>query len=183
MADLPTIATARLELRPFRPLDAPRVAELAGAREIADTTARVPHPYVQAMADDWIAGQAAEFERGAGVTFAITLRENGELVGAIGLGLEPELRSGVLGYWIGVPYWNRGYATEAARAVIGYGFGALDLERISATYFTRNPASGRVMEKTGMRHEGVLRRSARKWDILEDVAHRSILREEWPGEP
>ena len=61
---------------------------------------------------------------------------------------------GTLGYWVGVPYWGRGYATEAAEAVLAHAFGALGLHRVQATHLTRNPASCRVMEKLGMRVEG-----------------------------
>ena len=182
MAGPPTLRTARLVLRPFEPTDAPRVTELVSAYEIADTTAAIPHPYVEPMADEWIRGQTAAYEAGENVTFAVTLAATGELIGAMGLRLEPDLRSAELGYWVGLPYWNHGYATEAAQAVIGHAFGAHDVDRVHATHFVRNPASGRVMAKTGMRQEGILRRSAMKWDRLEDVAHWSMLREEWSGD-
>ena len=182
MAQPPTLRTDRLVLRPFVPGDAPRVTELVSPFEIADTTATIPHPYVEPMADDWIRGQTAAFDAGEQVTFAMTLAPDGELVGAMGLRLQPYLRSAELGYWVGMPYWNRGYATEAARAVIAYAFGALDVERVHANHLRRNPASGRVMEKAGMRQEGVLRHAAIKWDRLEDLVHWSILREEWPGD-
>ena len=182
MAQPPTLRTERLILRPFVPADAPRVTELVRPYEIADTTATIPHPYVEPMADDWIRGQAAAFEAGENVTLAMTLAPDGELVGAMGLRLQPYLRAAELGYWVGVLYWNRGYATEAALAFIAHAFGALDLERVHANHLLRNPASGRVMEKAGMRREGILRRSAIKWDRLEDLVFWSILREEWPGE-
>ena len=82
---------------------------------------------------------------------------------------------------IAVPHWNLGYATEAARAVLAYGFGELGLRRIHAGHLTRNPASGRVMEKLGMEPEGVFRQHILKWAVPEDVAHRGILREEFRG--
>ena len=181
MAQPPSLQTDRLILRPFLPTDAPRVTELVSPFEIADTTATIPHPYAEPMADDWIRGQTAAFEAGEHVTFAVTLARDGELIGAMGLRLQPYLRSAELGYWVGMPYWSRGYATEAARAVIAYAFGALDVERVHANHLLRNPASGRVLEKAGMRREGILRHSAIKWDRLEDLVHWSILREEWPG--
>lgn len=175
----PVLTTERLALRPFTAADAPAVQRLAGAREVADTTLNVPHPYEDGMAEAWIAERAEVYVRGEGVSFAITSREDGALVGAIGLRLSGRFPRGELGYWIGVPYWNHGYATEAARALIGFGFGTLGLHRIHAAHFSRNPASGRVMEKVGMRSEGTLREHLRRWDRFEDVVVYGILRREW----
>jgi ribosomal-protein-alanine N-acetyltransferase len=97
----------------------------------------------------------------------------------MGLVIHRSHDSGELGYWIGKPYWGRGYATEAAAAVLDFAFGPLALHRVEATHFTRNPASGRVMEKLGMRLEGVFRDAHRKWGRYEDIAQRAILADEW----
>ncbi len=83
-----------------------------------------------------------------------------------------------LGYWVGVPYWGRGYATEAAAAVVEFGFRVLALERIWARAFARNPASSRVLEKIGMAHEGTQRKGIRKNDELLDTQLYAILRED-----
>ena len=84
-----------------------------------------------------------------------------------------------MGYWVGKQYWNQGFCTEAASALLAYGFEELDLNRICATHLVRNPASGRVMEKLGMRKEGVLRDHFSKWDKYEDVVYFGILKREW----
>jgi RimJ/RimL family protein N-acetyltransferase len=97
------------------------------------------------------------------------------LVGAISLRIELPQRRAELGYWVGVPYWGRGFATEAARAMIEFGFRRLSLHRIYAHHFVRNPASGRVMEKAGMQHEGTLRGHFFRWGAPEDVAVWGIL--------
>ena len=176
MADYPpTLHTERLELRPFTLADAPRVRALAGEREVASTTLNIPHPYEEGMAEAWIRSHDPAWMRRERVTYAITTEADG-LVGAISLGLVLVHRRAELGYWIGVPYWNRGYATEAARAVIGFGFDTLGLERIHATHLTRNPASGRVMQKVGMQFEGYLRQHVIKWDRPEGVNIYAILR-------
>ncbi len=175
----PTLHTARLTLRPFEPADAPRVKELAGDRAIADTTGRIAHPYEDGMAERWIATQQPEFEAGTSTNFAATLRESGELIGSIGLVLHSAHRRAELGYWFGKPYWGRGYATEAGQAVVRHGFADLGLARIVAHHFQRNPASGRILQKLGMKTEGVFRRHFLKWDTLEDVVCHGILREEW----
>jgi RimJ/RimL family protein N-acetyltransferase len=172
------LATEHLILRPFTLADAPAVQQLAGARAVALNTLLIPHPYPDGAAEEWIARHG---ERSDDVNFAITLRQGGDLIGAIGLIVTREHDRAEIGYWIGVPYWNNGYATEAARAVIDYGFARLGLQRIFALYFKRNPASGRVMRKLGMQREGLLRRHVLKWDERIDVEIYAILREEWAG--
>lgn len=175
----PLLHTARLTLRPFVPDDAPRVRELAGAYEVAQTTLNLPHPYPEGAAEAWIATHGPAWDAGERATYAIAEREGGALVGAIALAISAQHARGELGYWVGVPYWNRGYATEAARALAGLAFGALGLHRVQARHFVRNPASGRVMQKLGMRPEGVNREAMRRWGRFEDVAMYAILAGEW----
>jgi ribosomal-protein-alanine N-acetyltransferase len=181
MAEYPHLETERLILRQFSPDDAPEVQRLAGDRAVASTTQTIPHPYQDGVAEAWIATHAPAFERGESVSFAVVRREAGQLVGAIGLRLAPQHERAELGYWIGVPYWNQGYATEAARAVITYAFQTLGLNKVYAQHLTRNPASGRVMQKAGMRPEGILRAHVKKWGAFEDLATYSILRWEFEG--
>lgn len=175
----PTIETPRLVLRPFCPGDAEAVQHLVGEREIADTTLRIPHPYEDGMAQAWIETHQPGYEDGSQATFAIATSEQQELIGAIGLTLDRQFDKAELGYWIGKPFWNRGYATEAAKAVIEYGFVDLRLNRISAGHLARNPASGRVMAKSGMRLEGKARQEVVKWGKYEDMIHYAIIRDDW----
>jgi RimJ/RimL family protein N-acetyltransferase len=179
VADQPTLRTARLILRPFRLDDAPAVHRLAGAREIAATTLNIPHPYDQAMAEIWIESHLPAWERREQASYAMTDAARGDLVGAVGLRLELAHRRAELGYWVGVPYWGQGYATEAGRAVLAFGFEHFGLERVHATHLSRNPASGRVMAKLGMRLEGCRRRHVLKWDRFEDLTLYGVLREEF----
>jgi len=174
----PCLTTARLVLRPFAACDAAQLQKLAGQREIAATTLNIPHPYEDGMAEAWIATHSIQWEAQRAAIFAITEQTEG-LVGAIALRLEPEHRRAELGYWIGVPFWGRGYATEAARAIIAFGFEQLGLNRIHASHLTRNPASGRVMLKAGMRFEGCHRQHFLKWGQFEDIAKFAILRAEF----
>jgi RimJ/RimL family protein N-acetyltransferase len=81
----------------------------------------------------------------------------------------PPSQQALISYWIGKPYGNRGYATEAAKAIVTYGFVALGLEQIRGRHFGRNPASGKVLQKIGMSHEGTLEQHTNKWGVLEDV--------------
>ncbi len=181
--DQPTLQTARLVLRPFRPEDAPEVRRLAGDRRVADTTLSVPHPYPDGAAEGWISTHAARWAEGTEAVFAVTDRRTGALLGAAGLVLDPAQQRAELGYWIGPDYWNRGYATEAARAMIRFGIRGLGLHRIVARHFTRNPASGAVLRKAGMTREGRQREHFRRWDRWEDTDVYGILDRELADDP
>ena len=180
------LETARLLLRPLQPSDAAVVSQLAGDKIIASTTRRIPHPYTLEMAAAWIASLPELHAHGESLTFAITLRNSEEFIGSIGLLLNAADQHGELGYWIGRPYWNQGFATEAAIAMVSHAFETLKLHRIFALHMARNPASGRVMQKIGMRLEGTLHEHRYKWGKYEDLllhgmtvqdyrAQRSIL--------
>lgn len=175
----PVLRTPRLRLRPFLPDDAPAVQRLAGDLAVAHTTLNIPHPYEDGMAEAWITMVAEDFTVGRQVVFAVTGEATAELLGAIGLVLRLEHARAELGYWIGHPFWGQGYATEAVREVLRYGFVTLGLHRIHASHFARNPASGRVMLKAGMRQEGVARAHVRRFDRFEDLVQYGMLREEF----
>ena len=170
------LRTARLVLRPLDGRDADALLALAGAFEIADTTATIPHPYLPEHARMFLALDAAERAAGGAARFAVR-HDGGELVGVAGLHrIDRDQLSAELGYWIGVPWWGRGYATEAAAAVVRHGFDELGLHKIHAHYLARNPASGKVLERIGMRREGLLREEVRKWDRYEDVVVCGVIR-------
>ena len=175
MTPQPTLETERLALRPFVVADAPDVQRLAGAREIAEGTLTIPHPYPAGGAAMWIGTHAEGWASGARANFAIVERASGKFVGAIGVVITPEHSHAELGYWIGVESWGHGFATEAARAIVAFAFDTLGLHRVEARHFIRNPASGRVMQKIGMRHEGVNREAVRRFDRFEDLAVYAIL--------
>src|SRR5262245_7478814 len=131
----PTLETERLTLRPFVAADAAGVERLAGAREVAEGTLTIPHPYPKGGGAMWIGTHAEGWESGTRVSFAIVERATGTLVGAIGVVVEPDHSHAELGYWIGVESWNRGYATEASRAIVAFAFESLGLHRIQARHF------------------------------------------------
>jgi [ribosomal protein S5]-alanine N-acetyltransferase len=177
---VPTLSTARLILGGFHLEDAAELQRLAGAREIADTTLRIPHPYRLDDALTWIEQQNSQPVVAEIANFAVRLVSTGQLIGCVGLrDIDANHRQAELGFWIGVDWWDRGYAREAARAVIRFGFETLDLHRICAHHMTRNPASGRVLQAIGMQREGVLRQRVQKWGVYEDVVVYAVLRDEW----
>lgn len=174
----PTLTTARLVLRPFELGDASRVRELAGDRDVAATTRLIPHPYPEGMAEAWISTLPTGYQAGRGASFAMVLKE-GPLIGSIGLMVSQADQHAEMGYWVGKEYWNRGFCTEAAKAVLEYAFETLRLERVFANYMARNLASGRVLAKIGMRIEGCLRRHRGKWGQFEDLMVCGVLRGEF----
>ena len=183
MTAYPSLPTKRLLLRPFQIDDAPTVHKLAGDKAVAATTQNIPHPYEPGTAEGWIQAHPERYKQGLGVVFAIVLREDDTLIGSISLAINQPNRRAEMGYWIGHPYWNQGYCTEAARAVIGYGFAQHKLNRIYARHMGTNPASGRVMEKIGMRYEGRLRQHIQKWGQFDDILNYGGLRESFEDPP
>src|SRR6202142_4284209 len=170
-----TLHPERLTLRSFALSDIPALMPLIGAREVAATTLRIPHPYTEADAQDFIADTQEDFSSGSGLRLGIVLRESDTLCGGVGLRIEPDHRRAELGYWIGVPYWGNGYATEAAQAVVKYGFETLHLHRIFPSHYTNNPPPARVLKKIGMRSEGTQRAHIFKWGNFLDIDPYGML--------
>jgi len=179
MQQQPTLETERLTLRPFSFADAPELQRLAGSREIARLTIGIPHPYEDGRAEQWIATHEAAFDNSQSVHFALIIRQKQVFCGVVGLEIHRQNHNAMLGYWIGTPYWGQGYCTEAARAIVDYGFHTLDLHRIYSEHLHCNPASGRVMQKLGMKYEGCLREQIFKWSHYEDLVEYGILKREW----
>ena len=147
-ASIPVLETKRLALRAPRLEDAKTVAALANDRRIAENTARIPHPYRTADAEGFISGEqgratpvpdhAARRQRSSALRHHVRRRHTPEL-----------------GYWLGAPYWGKGYATEALHAVVDYAFTDLGHEALQAGARVTNPASRRVLEKCGFQWTGV----------------------------
>lgn len=176
----PNLETTRLVLRPFAIADARRVQELAGDSKIAETTATVPHPYLDGMAEEWIGKHDGWFKSGSSVQFAIVLKKSNELIGCIDLiGISKANQKAEVGYWVGVDFWNAGFCTEAMKAVVSYGFDSLNLNKITSRHMSTNPASGRVMQKAGLVQEGLLRQEFFKNGRFVDMYVYGILREDF----
>lgn len=175
------LQTSRLLLRSIGREDIPALVRLAGTREIAATTLGIPHPYAEEDARNYVRKCEEDFLAGRSVTFAVCKLPDGEFCGAIGLVISEAHRRAELGYWIGVPYWSNGYATEASRAILAFGFETLRLNRIYAHHTTGNTGSQRVIQKIGMRHEGRSRQHVQKWDKFIDIENYGILAEEFPS--
>jgi RimJ/RimL family protein N-acetyltransferase len=145
---IPVLETERLTLRAPRHEDVKAIAVLANDRRIAENTARIPHPYCVADAEQFV---TTVNRRDDEACFVLML--NGTLIGACGI--DPRDDGAELGYWLGAGYWGRGLMTEAARAVIDYAFGDLRHETLQAGARVSNPASRRVLEKCAFQWTGV----------------------------
>jgi RimJ/RimL family protein N-acetyltransferase len=144
------LETARLTLRAPRLEDAKALAALANDLRIAENTLRLPHPYALADAETFITFASGSDDEAA----LLITTHSGAILGCCGIagrdGETPEI-----GYWLGVPFWGKGYATEAARALIDHAFGDLDCEVLVGGARVSNPASRRVLEKCGFQWTGV----------------------------
>ncbi|MBS0409420.1 MAG: GNAT family N-acetyltransferase [Proteobacteria bacterium] len=147
----PVIETPRLTLRPVQADDAPRLAMLASDIGVARMTAALPHPYPRSAAEGFVA-HAAEADFARHVAFAID-GEDGDLVGILGFqaknGPAPEL-----GFWLGRPYWGKGYATEAATAALDWVRDEWGKRWVVAGHFVDNPGSGQVLINAGFLYTG-----------------------------
>lgn len=151
------LETKRLRLRQLALTDAEQVCRLVGNYEVAKTTLNIPHPYTLKDANDWIIHCNKNFILNRLATFAIVDKSTGQLIGAIDLVIQLSFCRAEVGYWIGQPFWRKGYATEALQHMIQFAFETIKLHKVFAQHFHSNPASGKVMEKAGMLQEGYLR--------------------------
>lgn len=154
------LESERLLLRPPHVADVGAIASQIGDWDVAKNLSRVPHPYCEQDATDWLALNAESRARGTAYGFAITRKWDGVFIGVVGVHLH-EKGSLELGYWLGKRYWSHGYATEAARRLASFSFRELKADHLVAGWFHDNPASGNVLAKLGFRPVGVERRDCR----------------------
>ena len=159
--------------------DAGRVQERAGDRRVAATTAAIPHPYRDGIAEAWIAGHADAYRRHESVTYAVCVERGAPLLGCVSLCLSAEDEHGELGYRIGCPDWGRGLGRSAARALVAFAFVHLGLQRVFASVLPTNLASVKILRGLGMAHEGHLRQHVCKFGVRHDLDIYGMLR----GEP
>ena len=178
MITVPILHTERLILRSFTLEDAADVKRLASDPDVAPATYFIERSYEEGAAEEWIWWCHEWLEDGERANLAITLRTDGTLIGTVELTFHLPYNDASLGYWIGKSYWNCGYATEAAKAMVAYGFREHNIESVFAVYFKLNPASGRVLEKIGMRYAYDIPKDPSD-DCSEDAIRYKILKSEF----
>jgi len=150
MSTISTLETARLRLRPYRESDIEELLPLIGTREVAATTLRIPHPYTVQDAKAFL----LLVQEPGRIWLAISLRSDGRQIGGIGLTVDQQHQHAELGYWLGAPYWGKGYATEAVRAVVAWGDAHFASGRTACIIAPENVASIRVAGKCGYHESG-----------------------------
>lgn len=174
MENFPSLHSQRLLLNQPVTADIPALIEHAGHVQIAATTATIPHPYYEKDAIHWLDVSRQGFQRGDHYVFAIREKEQKNFIGGIGLRINKTDQRAALGYWIAVPFWNKGYATEATGAILKFGFEVLQLNKIHALHLLENPASGKVMLKNGMYQEGILKEHLRQKGAFKTVVQYGL---------
>lgn len=154
---MPTLTTARLEIRPMKWSDADDMFAYAHRPDVTRYLLWRPHPNLD-YTRQYLAYITTRYRTGDYYDWALTLRENGQMIGTCGFTrIEPAHDLGEIGYVLNPDYWGQGLATEAVREILRFGFETLRLHRIEARYMVGNDASRRVMEKCGMTFEGIHR--------------------------
>ena len=178
----PILTLGKSHIRPCNLSDAPTLAQVANNPSIPQFLRNIfPSPYTLSDAESWILHCSTLNPL---TQFAITEPTTDAIIGGIGLTQQEDVysRSWELGYWLGEEFWGRGIMTEAARALVDWGFQNLVCERIFAGLFAENEASERVIKKVGFIYEGRLRRAVWKHGQNMDVLMYSIIRQDWENE-
>lgn len=175
-----TIETERLLLRPLTLEDAPAmftnwVTDQDVARYVTwDTHTSLEE--TRELLSLWV----KQYDQPDCYIWGMVIKETGELIGTFAFtGVSDRDQVAELGYAIGKNWWNQGYTTEAGRAILSFAFDQVRLNRIQAVHDVRNPASGRVMEKLGMTHEGTIRQARLVKGQFVTIALYGMLTEEW----
>ncbi|GGP23591.1 GNAT family N-acetyltransferase [Silvimonas iriomotensis] len=155
MGDFPLINTQNLTLSAFTAADVPLVQTFASEHALISMLDNAPYPYPEGAAAEWISTHPGLFAAGQALYLGIRLRQSGQLMGCVELHDIHQGHRAELGYWIALPFQRQGYAFEAACAMLRYGFGEMDLQRLDATVLTRNAPSIALLEKAGFVREGM----------------------------
>lgn len=157
MEEFPQLATGRLKLRRMQLSDLPSLLNYVNNPKISDQIFNIPYPYLEEDAVFRMNFVLQGFKNRERYVFAITRKDEDELIGEIGLHLDKSNNHAQFGYWLGEPFWGKGIVTEALQAILKFGFTQLGLHKIYATHYPDNPASGKVMIANGMIREAELK--------------------------
>ena len=175
----PVINTPRLHLRKLTMKDAQDIYEYSKDPLVAEHVLWDAHKSV-AESKGYIRWMMRKYRYGEPSSWGIALNEDDKVIGTIGfMWIQPENSAAEVGYSLSRKYWNMGYMTEALTALMRYGFDEMKLNRIEAMHETGNPASGAVMRKCGMKHEGTMRSKLMNKGKYVDVELYAILRREF----
>ena len=176
MDKFPKLRTKNLILDQIKPSDIPNIVAYASNIKIVENTRTMPHPYHEEDAIAWMHMANTGFKAKDNFMFAIRISETFALIGGIGLTIDKENNRAELGYWLAEEFWNRGFTTEAVKAILKFGFEELGLNKIFAVHLTSNEASGKVMIKNGMVKEAeFMDHDLKRGCSVEDNIYVSLL--------
>ncbi|PIQ14876.1 MAG: GNAT family N-acetyltransferase [Flavobacteriales bacterium CG18_big_fil_WC_8_21_14_2_50_32_9] len=179
MHPFPIITTKKLILRKIEENDIPTILELMKEKAISEVTLNIPFPYSENDARFWINMARKGFENKNQYIFGIEDTATNNFIGGIDLAIEPNFDRAEVGYWLGKPYWNKGYCSDALATIINFGFEQLNLNKIFGVHIFENPASGKVMQKCGMQKEGELIDHIKKGDTYFSYVQYGITKNLW----
>lgn len=181
--NLPELETPRLRLRKLVPSDAEDLFAYAADPEVVRYTSWEPHRSIE-NSHAFLVSVIAAYEAGDVANWGIEHRAERRLIGTCGyIWWNISNASAEIGYALSRAYWNQGLMTEAAQAVVDFGFREMGLNRIEARCEVPNVGSARVMEKVGMRYEGTLRQVVFAKGQFRDLKLYAVLRQEWSRVP
>lgn len=181
MDQFPELTTNRLRLRKIRPSDIPSLLKYCNNKNISDQIINIPYPYLEEDAVFRINFVLQGFKNKERYVFAICLNDSPELIGEIGLHLDKGNNSAQFGYWIAEPFWAKGIATEALAAILKFGFETLHLNKIYATHYPENSASGKVMLNNKMIKEAEMKEHYKIDGVYKDVIQYRLTKKEYEG--
>jgi ribosomal-protein-alanine N-acetyltransferase len=179
MESFPTLITGNLKLRKIQLSDVPSLVKYANNKKISVQVFNIPFPYGEEDAIFRINFVLQGFKNKERYAFAITLKGDDELIGEIGLHLDKTNNSAQFGYWVAEPYWGKGIATEATAAILKFGFEKLDLNKIFATHYPDNAASGKVMQNNNMIKEAELKEHYKIENVYRSVIQYRLTKQEY----
>ncbi|MCW9705831.1 GNAT family N-acetyltransferase [Fodinibius salsisoli] len=179
MKEFPVLETDRLRLRQLMARDIDRIVQYANNPKIEEMTLNMPFPYGEKDAVSWLATAHEGFSEERHYVFGICSLQTDKVMGGIGLKVNKRFNRAELGFWLGEPFWSKGYITEGVEAVLEFGFNELELNKIFAFHMVKNPASGKVMTKNGMVKEAELVEHIRKGEEYIDVVQYRLTRKEF----
>lgn len=183
MKTLPALQTSRLILRQMKLSDVNALIRYAHNEKIADNIFNIPFPYLEKDAIQRFNTILQGFEAKERYIFAITLQEKNELIGEIGIHLDDQKHAAEMGYWLAEEYWSKGFISEAVQVILAFGFNQLGLNKIFATHFLDNPASGKVLKKNRMIKEAELKDHYFYNGRVRSIAQYRLTKDEFLSSP
>lgn len=179
LKNAPSLFTARLHLRAMNAGDVSNIQYHINTEAVCNNLSYTPHPYTMEMAENWMRNVNAGMANGNCRYWSMCDRSNEQFIGSMGLSLYRDQEGAEMHYWLGEPFWNNGYCTEAAKRVIIYVFEDLKLHRLQITHRENNIGSRRVIEKCGFVREGCMRDYLKRFGKFENVISYSMLNGEF----